>query len=163
MSLSQVADFETPPHGSYDLYVEGVIEPGFGHASGTRSGRYPQGTINLQRPHFLARGLDISHCFAGTINLSIAPRQYRVKRPEFVLRDISWMEGRRPENFFIGRCRICGASAPVDGFIYFPDPSTKESSCDSPSHFQLLGPFVPDLTYGARLGVQFRSEEFELE
>jgi hypothetical protein len=66
----------------YDLVVTGVVEPGFGYASGARSEKYPEGTINLQRPHFAERGLDISHCFAGTINLSIAPRRFRIRKPD---------------------------------------------------------------------------------
>jgi hypothetical protein len=147
----------------FDVHVEGVVSPGFGHASGTRSTKYPEGTINLQRPHFLALGLDIRHCHAGTINLSIAPRTYRVRNPEFVLREVLWKPERRPENFFIGRCRIArGKEHWIDGFIYFPDPSTKESTRDDPSHFQLLAPYIPAVAYGDRLGMRFRSSEFEL-
>lgn len=146
----------------FDLHVTGVVEAGYGHASGVRSTKYPEGTINLQRPHFLSRGLDIRHCFAGTLNLSIAPRSFRMKQPEFVLEQVRWKEGRRPENFFIGRCRIGGGDEPVDGFIYFPDPSTKESSIDNPCHFQLLAPFIPNISYGTVLAIQLRSAEFEI-
>lgn len=146
----------------FDLHVAGVVEAGHGHASGVRSTKYPEGTINLQRDHFLSRGLDIRHCFAGTINLSVAPRRFRVKRPEFVLEQIVWKQGRRPENFFIGRCRIDGGEGSVDGFIYHPDPRTKDSSIDNPCHFQLLAPFISGISYGTTLAIQLRSAEFEI-
>lgn len=146
----------------FDRNVEGIVAPGFGHASGTRSTKYPEGTINLQQPHFLALGLDITHCFAGTINLSIAPSRYRVLNTEFVLRGVLWKVGRRPENFFIGRCRIVSDAGLVEGFIYHPDPSTKETSFDDPSHFQLLAPHIPGIAYGVRLVMHYRSTEFEI-
>jgi hypothetical protein len=56
----------------YDVVVTGVVEPGLGYASGARSSKYPEGTINLQRPQFAKLGFDISNCFAGTINLSVS-------------------------------------------------------------------------------------------
>lgn len=150
---------ETAP---FDRFVTGVVEPGHGHASGLRSAKYPEGTINLQRPHFLTLGLDIRHCFAGTINLSIAPRTIRLVDPRIVLRNVQWKEGRKPENFFIGKCRIEHRALHLDAYIYFPDPSTKVSSFDDPSHFQLLSPHIPDIKYGLTLGMYFSSLEFEI-
>lgn len=146
----------------YDLVVTGVVEPGFGYASGARSEKYPEGTINLQRPHFAERGLDISHCFAGTINLSIAPRRFRIRNPEFVLRHVPWTHKRPPESFFVGGCRIESGDERVDGFIYCPDPGTKNSTIDNPSHLQLLAPFIPNVSYGTQLRVWLRSAEFEI-
>ena len=146
----------------FDVSVTGTVEPGFGHASGTRSQKYPEGTINLQRPYFANLGLDISHCFAGTINLSIAPRRFRIKAPEFVLRNVRWTQRRQAENFFIGRCRIESGGQWVDGFIYCPDPGTKTSTIDNPSHLQLLAPFIPNVSYGTQLRIRLRSAEFEI-
>jgi hypothetical protein len=151
---------ETVP---FDRFVRGVVEAGHGHASGVRSTRYPEGTINLQRPHFLELGIDIRHCFAGTINLSVAPRTIRVTQPRIVLQNVQWKHGRKPENFLIGQCRIENGAESVDGYIYFPDPSTKVSSFDNPSHFQLLAPRISGIQYGSRLGLHFSSLEFEID
>jgi hypothetical protein len=56
------------------IEVKGYIEKGYEVASGqTKNPRFPQGTIEMQKPFFRDRGLDLSAYFPGTINLSIAP------------------------------------------------------------------------------------------
>jgi hypothetical protein len=147
--------------GEFDVVVIGVVEPGLGYASGVRSEKYPEGTINLQRPHFAKRGFDISHCFGGTINLSIAPRRCRIKAPEWVFRDVRWTDRRAAETFFLGRCRIENGAEKVDGFIYCPDPGGKDSTVDNPCQLQLLAPLIPNVSYGTQLRAWLRSEEFE--
>jgi hypothetical protein len=119
-------------------------------------------TINLQRPHFAKLEFDISNCFAGTINLSIAPRRFRIKMPERVFREVRWTDRRAAENFFFGRCRIENGAGSVEGFIYCPDPGGKDSSLDNPSQLQLLAPFISNVSYGTELTVWLRSAEFEI-
>ena len=146
----------------YDISIKGVISQGFGHASGQRSQKYPEGTINLQKQHFPKHGLDISDCFSGTVNLDISPRTYRLVKPEFFLEGVIWKEGRIPENFFIARTVILSEGHAIDGFIYHPDLSTKTGSIDKPYHLQLLAPFIPNLKLGNSLEIKLRSSEIEL-
>jgi hypothetical protein len=127
-----------------------------------RSLRYPEGTINLQKPRFKELGLDIDHCYSGTINLSIAPNTFEIIKPEFFLKEIIWKEGRKPENFLICRCIIVHGPKLSDGFVYYPDPSTKVASPDNPNHLQLLAPYIEGLSYGARLSVLLRSREIRI-
>lgn len=95
-----------PIYRGFDTPVEGIVSPGHGHASGCRSTKYPEGTINLQKPAFLEKGVDITHCFSGTINLNIAPHAFTFLEPEIILTDVAWKVGRRPENFYLARAIV---------------------------------------------------------
>jgi hypothetical protein len=54
--------------------IAGRVVHGHGVASGrSASSPYPRGTIALQAPHFLERGVDLSPFFAGTLNVDITP------------------------------------------------------------------------------------------
>jgi hypothetical protein len=51
------------------IQVSGQIQIGYGVASGrAHNPRFPQGTIEMQKPFFRERGLDLSPYFSGTIN-----------------------------------------------------------------------------------------------
>ncbi len=146
----------------FDLNVVGILSPGYGHASGIRSKKYPEGTINLQRPHFFKHGLDISDCFAGTLNVSIAPRSFRMKTAEFLLHEIIWKEGRRAENFMIARCKVKRGIDWLPSFVYYPDPSTKDNSIDDPQQIQILAPKIEGIKYGDKIELLLRSKEIEI-
>lgn len=143
--------------------MTGMIASGHGHASGRNpQSPYRVSTIQLQYPHFLALGLDLGHCYPGTLNVSIAPLTYRILQPTFACRDVHWFPERRPENFAFCRCRLLADAGTVDGYIYHPDPATKTRHYDNPSHLQILSPFLPGLALGAMVRVLVCSKEIEL-
>jgi hypothetical protein len=151
------------PARDLDLTVPGVVASGHGHASGRNpASRYLGGTIKLQYPHFLALGLDLGHCYPGTINVSIAPLSYRIVQPTFALRDVHWFAERQPEHFAFCRCRLLAEAGATDGYIYHPDPATKTRHYDNPSHLQLLLPFLPGLALGSLVRVLASSLEIEI-
>src|SRR3954463_2473826 len=61
--------------------------------------RFPGGTIRMQAPHFLARGLDISLFHPGTLNVSIAPYRFRVGKPRCTLPSVKWHPTEPAEDF----------------------------------------------------------------
>lgn len=151
------------PAPELDLAVTGVIASGHGHASGRNpNSPYRVSTVQLQYPHFLALGLDLGHCFPGTLNVSIAPLTYRIVQPIFACQDVRWFPERRPENFAFCRCRLVADAGAVDGYIYHPDPATKTRHPDNPSHLQILCPFVPGLALGDAVTVWASSAEIAL-
>jgi hypothetical protein len=89
------------------IRVGATVLPGHGVASG-RSGnpRFPGGTIAMQKPFFLERGLDLSPYHPGTLNLSIAPCRYRVLRAKYTFRGVRWAETEPPEDFSFFDCRV---------------------------------------------------------
>ena len=68
-----------------------VLLEGHGVASGqalrsgsSRMSPYPEGTIAMQSPFFAALGRDLSPYWPGTLNLSFAPAELRLKNPDFL-------------------------------------------------------------------------------
>ncbi|MEO0518268.1 MAG: hypothetical protein AAF171_13325 [Cyanobacteria bacterium P01_A01_bin.116] len=50
--------------------LEGVVVPGHRVASGqAQDSPYPHGTIEMQQPHFLSLGVDLSPYYPGTLNV----------------------------------------------------------------------------------------------
>ena len=132
-----------PPPEDFDLIVRGTVEPGHGVASG-RNGdpRFPGGTLRLQ-PHFLARGLDLGACYPGTLNVSVAPRRFRIGAPTVTLRAVAWSDVLAAESFFFAACYATHAGRSVAGYVYQPDPATKSDHPDDPAHLQVVAPLLP--------------------
>ena len=67
------------------ISITGKVISGYGVASGKgNDSRYPEGTLKLQMPFFKERGLDLSVFFIGTININIAPKQFKIKKAKFL-------------------------------------------------------------------------------
>ena len=70
-------------------HIKGTVIPGHGVASGHASDSpYPAGTIALQRPFFQQLGLDLSDCFDGTLNVSVAPMELVLRDPDHTFVDV---------------------------------------------------------------------------
>ena len=143
--------------------IAATIVQGHRVASGLNGDRrFPGGTMKMQAPHFLARGLDLSTCHPGTLNVSIAPVRYRVVQPRLTFRGVKWHPHEPAEDFSFFDVRITpvGASA-VDGLIYFPHPETKPEHFQQPDVLELLLPWTEGLPYGARVMLQVPEEQME--
>lgn len=129
--------------------VRATVLPGHGVASG-RSGdpRFPGGTIALQKPFFLERGLDLSPFHPGTLNLSIAPCRYRVLRPKHTFRAVKWAETEPPEDFSFFDCRVLWNGRSYAGLVYYPHPETKPEHFQPPDVLEVLAPRLEGLSYG---------------
>lgn len=143
--------------------MSGVVERGHGVASGRGAAApHPEGSLARQYPIFKERGLDLGHCFGGTLNVSIRPLTYRLIQPSWRFTDVRWSPVQPPENFLLARCHIVHASRSIAGWVYQPDPATKTVHVDDPSHLQVVAPFVPSLGYGSGVTLRLRSREIEL-
>lgn len=137
---------------------------GHGVASG-RNGdpRFPGGTVAMQRPHFLARGLDLSALHPGTINVSIAPRAWRLRTPRHTFRAVRWHPVEPAEDFSFADVHLRRpGEPPLAGWIYHPHPETKPEHFQTPDVLELLLPLVPGLAYGDALVLAAPADQVEV-
>jgi len=134
-------------------------------ASGLNGNPYfPGGTLAMQQPYFLARGLDIGVFHRGTLNVSIAPMHYRVVQPRLTFRDVQWHPIDPKEDFSFFDVRLLRPGLPpIDGLVYFPHPDTKPKHFQAPDVLELLFPFVEGLHYGMELTLEIPAEQMIIE
>ena len=141
--------------------VTGTILAGHQVAS-KPSAHYPQGTIEMQEPFFRERGLDLTGFFRGTLNISIAPRQFHLKRATHFFPQVEWTEHHPPENFSFCRCRVTTAGRTVDGWVYYPHPETKVRHHQEQSIIEVIAPPIPGITYGATVTLELLPDEIDI-
>jgi hypothetical protein len=117
----------------------------------------------MQRPHFLARGLNLAGCHSGTVNVSVAPRRWRLGQPRHTFRGVRWHPVEPAEDFSFADVRLLRPSAPsIAGWIYHPHPETKPEHFQTPDILELLLPLVPGLAYGDELLLAAPAEQVEI-
>lgn len=130
----------------------GVIVRGHGVASGTgMDQRYPAGTLEMQRPFFAERGLDLSPYYDGTLNVDIAPASFSLIHPTHTFPKVEWTHLHPPETFSFSRCRLRHDGRAYDGWIYTPHPETKAAHFQPPTMLEIIVPYVDGLNYGDRV------------
>ena len=141
--------------------ISGTLIRGHGVASGIGGDqRFPGGTIRLQSPEFLKAGIDLSGFHVGTLNVSIAPREYEVINAKATVRNVDWSPSSQPEDFSFFDCRVL-APHPIDGLIYRPHPETKPEHLQPPDMLEILAPFIEGLEYGGR--IEFEIDDTQLK
>jgi hypothetical protein len=145
------------------ITVRGIVERGHGVASGAATDSpYPRGTITMQKPYFAARGLDLDTCYDGTLNISIAPHTFVLRRPRYTFRQVRWTSLHPPEDFSFSPCRLVVGGESYDGWIYYPHPETKRDHFQNPSIIEILAPFIPTLHYGDQVEVMIDGNQVTL-
>ena len=109
---------------------------------------YPKGTIEMQTPHFLARGVDLYPNYPGTLNVSIAPAQFELY-PAITLPQVKWSPNHAAESFSFVPVELIWQTDSFQGLIYYPRPETKINHFQDPSVLELLLPWIPELAYGS--------------
>lgn len=128
---------------------------GIGH--GVASGRsltspYPAGTIALQSPLFLERGIDLSPFFPGTLNLEVKAGAWRLRHPDARIENLRWTAHHPPETFSFWRCRLRPSAGPeVGALIYHPHPETKRAHHQAEGCLEVLAPWLGPLNPGTLL------------
>jgi CTP-dependent riboflavin kinase len=145
--------------------VHALIGRGHQVASGKGGdARFPGGTVRMQAPHFLSRGLDLSPYYSGTINVSIAPHRYKLLKPRVTFRNVKWHPTQPAEDFSFFDVRLFrDKEHPTEGLIYFPHPETKPEHFQQPDVLELLLPFVEGLELGNQLRIALRREQVLIE
>lgn len=125
---------------------------------------FPGGTLRMQVPFFLERGLDLRGFYMGTLNVSVAPLQYRVGTPTHTFPRLRWHPTEPPEDFSFFDLVLIRPSLPeVFGFVYYPHPETKPTHFQSPDTLELLLPFVDGLAYGQETSLATRPNQLTVE
>ena len=128
--------------------VMGKVVPGHQIASGGASNSpYPKGSIEMQAPHFLERGLDISPFYPGTLNVSIDPHRFEL-RPKDTLHRVRWSPEHDPESFSFAPIQLTWQQQSYDGLVYYPRPETKINHFQDPTVLELLMPRIEGIAYG---------------
>ncbi len=125
---------------------------GYGVASGTGAkSPHPAGSIELQLPHFRARGLDLDQYFFGTLNLKLDAKSFALTKPRYYFAQVQWTDLHGPEDFSFSPCRIEFRAVRYDGLIYYPHPSTKPAHHQPANVIEILSEKIPDIGDGARV------------
>ncbi|MFM7267420.1 MAG: hypothetical protein ACKOZT_02370 [Cyanobium sp.] len=158
-------------------WVRCTLGAGHGVASGqAASSPYPAGTIALQTPLFRAQGIDLSPYFAGTLNLEVPGRAWRLRDPAARVEQLRWSEHHPPETFSFWPCRLrlawqgpaspatppavsasaeptAGATAAeriiTEALIYHPHPQTKRAHHQREGCLEVLAPWLGQLPTGS--------------
>ena len=123
---------------------------------------YPSGTIAMQTPFFMERGLDLSDYYQGTLNLSIAPHQFEIVQADKTFLDVRWAVGFAAENFSFLSCRIKFSDIYYPGLVYYPHPETKKRHFQSNSMIEVLAPMIDNLNYGDELLLQYDEQKLRV-
>jgi hypothetical protein len=148
-----------------DASIPATIVRGHRVASGLNNNpRFPGGTLRMQAPHFLARGLDLSGFHTGTLNVSIAPLRYRVVQPRHTFHAVQWHPVEPAEDFSFFEVNVLLPNgAPLPGLIYFPHPDTKPEHFQQPDVLELLLPWTAGLAYGMKVSLQVPRDQMVFE
>jgi hypothetical protein len=148
-----------------DSQISAIVVRGHRVASGTNGDpRFPGGTIRMQAPHFLERGLDLSTYHSATLNVSIAPWRYRVMHPRDTFASVKWHPTEPAEDFSFFDVNVLTTGAtPIAGLIYFPHPATKPEHFQQPDVLELLLPWIDGLDYGIEVTLEVPREQMVFE
>ncbi len=143
--------------------VRGKVISGHGVASGQGDKTpYPGGSIEMQKPFFRRRGLDISGFHPATINVDISPARFVLTDFARTLRRIEWTDLHPPEDFSFSPCRLVVGRTKVKGLIYFPHPETKERHFQSDTTVEVLAPLIEGLDPGTPVALEINTREVEI-
>lgn len=140
--------------------LHGRLARGYRVASGP-SADYPYGALDRQRPLFAARGLDLSACFNGSLNVDISPRTFKVVKPQHTFPLVEWTDLHPPETFSFSRCKVIYRETEYDGWVYYPHPETKKRNFQNPSLMEVIALEIPGIRYGDELDVLVNAHEIE--
>ena len=135
-----------------------------GHQVASRpSAAYPYSSLEKQKPYFKARGLDLSPYFNGTLNISIAPLEFEMTKPEFTFPLIEWTDLHPPETFSFSRCKVRFEGKEYAGWVYYPHPETKKTHFQNPSLIEVITYEVANIKYGDALEIEINPLEITVK
>ncbi len=139
--------------------VSGTVVSGHRVASGqSTSSPYPKGTIEMQAPHFLPLGVNLSLFYPGTLNVSIAPCTFELL-PKQTLHSVKWSSHHDAESFSFIPISLAWQKSTYSGLVYYPRPETKINHFQDPSVLELLLPKVEGIAYGEKVTLSASSSE----
>ena len=134
-----------------------------GHQVASRPSKdYPYSSLEKQKPFFKALGLDLYEYFNGTLNISIAPLEFEMIRPEFTFELVEWTDLHPPETFSFSRCKVFFKGVEYAGWVYYPHPETKKTHFQNASLIEVITYEIPDIQYGDKLEIEVNADEIHV-
>lgn len=133
--------------------ITGSIVRGHGVASGcSNDERFPDGTLGLQWPFFISKGLDLNRYYRATINISVCPLRPEPVCAFHTFRNIKWHPDCPAEDFSFFQVELkLEDDKSVDGLIYWPHPETKPEHFQDPHVIEIMAPKIPELSLGDKV------------
>jgi len=145
------------------MRVSGEVVEGYRVASGQAEDTpYPGGSIEMQIPFFLERGLDLRPFHAATIGVSCRPVTFSLEKPAYTFREVKWSPEHDPEDFSFSPCRILFANNTYDGFVYYPRPETKIGHFHDRATLEIIAPFIDGIRYGVTVELELDAEQISI-
>ena len=145
--------------------IEGKLVKGHQVASGmANDDRFPEGTLALQAPLFAEMGFPIDHFHFGTLNISIAPKEYETVQSIRTFRNISWHPKTSPEDFSFYDCRvrIPGEKLFKKSLVYRPHPETKPEHFQESTVLEVIAPWIENISYGVTMELAMPPEQIRI-
>ena len=143
--------------------IDAQIIPGYRVASGQAGdSRFPNGTIMKQAPHFADRGLDISPYFSATINVNIAPFQFKILKPSYHFLKVNWSPHMPSEDFYFFDLIATYIGTQHRGLVYMPDPNTKIDHVQASDTLELLLPKIEGIQYHRPITLRLNDDQLSL-
>ena len=134
-----------------------------GHQVASRPSKdYPYSSLEKQKPFFKALGLNLYEYFNGTLNISIAPLEFEMVRPEFTFELVEWTDLHPPETFSFSRCKVFFKGVEYAGWVYYPHPETKKTHFQNASLIEVITYEIPDIQYGDKLEIEVNADEIHV-
>jgi len=143
------------------MTITGILMQGHQVAS-RPSAAYPYSSLEKQKPYFKDRGLDLSPYFNGTLNISIAPLEFEMTKPEFTFPLVEWTDLHPPETFSFSRCKVKFEGKEHAGWVYYPHPETKKTHFQNPSLIEVITYEIANLKYGDTLEIEVDPREITI-
>ena len=135
-----------------------------GHQVASRPSKdYPYSSLEKQKPYFKALGLDLSSYFNGTLNISIAPLEFEMTRPEFTFPLVEWTDLHPPETFSFSRCKVRFQGKGYAGWVYYPHPETKKTHFQNPSLIEVITYEIEGIQYGDVIDIEVNPQEITIK
>lgn len=131
-----------------------------GHQVASRPSKdYPYSSLEKQKPFFKALGLDLQKYFTGTLNISIAPFEFEMVKPEHTFELVEWTDLHPPETFSFSRCKVIFKGVEYTGLVYYPHPETKKTHFQNASLLEVITYEIPDIQYGDGVDIEINPDE----
>jgi hypothetical protein len=135
-----------------------------GHQVASRpSAAYPYSSLEKQKPYFKDLGLDLSTYFNGTLNISIAPLEFEMTKPELTFPLVEWTDLHPPETFSFSRCKVKFGGKEFAGWVYYPHPETKKTHFQNPSLIEVITVEIANIKYGDVIELEINPQEITIK
>jgi hypothetical protein len=148
-------------NGSW-IHLAGILMRGHQVAS-RPSSSYPYSSLEKQKPFFKGLGLDLYKYFNGTLNISIAPLEFEMIKPELTFPLVEWTDLHPPETFSFSRCKTKFERKEYAGWVYYPHPETKKTHFQNPSLIEVITYKIPNIKYGDAMELEVNPQEITIK